>query len=326
MKGIFLSKMRGITHALFFLIVGTVGGFLFGRMILADIANASLPSLVFCLLFLLFFLLLGCLGLALLLFNSGAYFIADDAGIKTKFGLYSDKQWKWSEILRVDIGGSTLIVTLQNNREYHVGPLTNAKDLFRYCKDRVPTRTLPPAETIREQMRSAKKMQKRYIVYIAVSVALLFASILIAACFVGEDLQAVNTAQTVVFLCCTSSGLAAVVSAFVLAERSGKYTTALRQLENDLIQVLSPARAKEALAYPKIIRILYFEDHRYHLFIHKNEVEETVLYAYFMQAFDRKTEDWTILIYASPCFSTEQDLLEDIYSRYEDTVFEEYKD
>lgn len=327
MEGVFLKRKRAFSFALFLIACGTVTGFLFGRMILSDIESTSLPNIVFCLLFMLFFLSLGCIGMALLLFNSGAYFKADDNGIAAKFGLYGDKLWKWSEILCVDIGGSTVMLTLQSNKEYHIGPLVNAKEVFRYCKDRVSPRKLLCSEEAEALLYAARKKQKRNIIYVVLFLSMIFVSIFVCAGIVGEDLEAVNTMQTIVFCVCTFFGIAFTVLSFVFAEYSGKYTLVVQRLENDMIYALVSEKTRKAFENPEVVRILYFEGYRQRLVIYKvynKESSDNTFYGYCIEEFDFKINDWKVVFYASEIASDEYALLDYVYELYDDTVFEEY--
>ena len=325
MQGGFFSKLRGIILSLFFGIVGTVGGILFGIMLFSDLSSVSLAEFVFLFLMMCFMLLLGCFGILLLLYNKGAYFSADDAGISAKFGLHDPLNWTWEEILRIELAPNTLTVKLKNEKTYLVPFLVNARELYDYCKAHLAKRKIPSAEVIRAEIQEAKQKRKKYIAYIVFAFATVFGAIFFSAYYVGEDLHALAVPQTIVFVCCTILEIAAVVVAFILADRSGKYTRKILDLQIDFAKAFVQEKTAKELALPHVVRLLYFEDCRWRVAIHKtvDERRET-FYCYVLELFDFETEDWTTTTTPVDIFGTEIETLDAIYELYADTIFEEY--
>ncbi len=174
MQGIFFSKLRGIILSLFFVVVGTAGGILFGAMLFSDLSSVSLAEFLFFFLMMCFMLLRGCFGILLLLYKKGAYFFADDAGISAKFGLHDPLNWTWEEILRTELAPNTLTIKLKNEKTYLVPFLVNARELYDCCKAHLTKRKIPSAEVIRAEMQVARQKRKKLIAYIVFSFAAAF--------------------------------------------------------------------------------------------------------------------------------------------------------
>ncbi|MBQ9134184.1 MAG: hypothetical protein IJX64_06600 [Clostridia bacterium] len=327
MTGVFFSKLRGILLSLLFIVGGTAAAILLGVVLFSDLSSVSLAEFLFLFLMMCFMLLLACLGILLLLYNHGAYFVADEMGISAKFGLHDPKSWTWAEILRIDFAPNQLIVKLKNGKTYSVGFLVNAKELYDYCRPHIAERKLPSAEVIRGQLHTAKQKRRLYIVYIVLAFAVVFGAIFFSGYYVGEDLHALTVSQTGVFVCCTVAEIVAVVIAFVLAEYSGKYTRMQSDLQSDLMKALVPEKTKKAFADAHVVRLMYFEDYRYRVSVHTAEDERGggTYYCFMLERFNLGTEDWTdTALPACEIFASELEALDAVYTLYDDTVFEEY--
>lgn len=327
MQGVFFSKLRGIILSLFIIIGGTTAAILFGVMLFRSLSSVSVAEFLFLFLMMCCMLLFACLGILLLLYNHGAYFAADERGISAKFGLHDPQSWAWAEILRIDFAPDQLIVKLKNGKTYSVVFLVNAKELYDFCRRHIAGKKLLSAEVIRGQLHTAKQKRRSYIVYIVLAFAVVFGTIFFSSYYVGEDLHALTVSQTGVFVCCTVAGIAAVVIAFVFAEYSGKYMRIISNLQSDLMKALVPEKTKEAFADARVVRLLYFEDHRYRVSVHTAEDERGggTYYYFVLEQFNFGTEDWTdTALPAGEIFASELEALDAVYTLYEDTVFEEY--
>lgn len=326
MIGVFFSKLRGILLSLLFIVGGTAAAILLGVVLFSGLSSISLAEFLFFFLIMCFMLLLACLGILLLLYNHGAYFVADEVGISAKFGLHDPKSWTWAEIQRMDLAPNMLTVKLKDGKTYFIGLLANAKELHDYCKSHLAVNKLSSAEVIREELQTAKQKRKKYIVYIVLAFAVVFGVFIFSIYYVGEDLHALTISQTAAFVCCTVTEIVAVVVAFILAERSGKYTRMISDLQSDFMKVLVHEKTKKELACPHVVRLLYFEDCRYRVAVHKTEDERggDTYYCFMLEQFNFGTEDWTDTTLPGEIFASEFEALDAIYKLYDDTVFEEY--
>lgn len=233
MDGVFLKKKSSLIYTVISITSGVFLMLMFGYFWLFDV-SVTLDDKLGYIFFTLFGIICMIIGFISFSFNFKAYFHIKDGHISARFNWNTRLECDFTEIVFVDCYYTSLIIKLNNGKQYNILSLKNADQIYTEIRKNILKSQISASAFDKNMLLSkinkiAHRRRKEWL-FLIMGLVAMFSNIFICVALTGgKDLSVFNKQDWIMFGIFSAIEIVTVIIIFFVATKCGKKGTLLKE-------------------------------------------------------------------------------------------------